>query len=135
MGRSVWMWALTALMACDGGGTDSTGGDDTDTTDDTDGGGSVENDLSLTEEATGDWSCFTPGTDFVSTTWLTQTLDPAKVTTLSLAGQVLDIPYRPDWRIPVVGIVVAVAALALIGWRVAEKILREPVVHGLRESQ
>ena len=52
-----------------------------------------------------------------------------------LAGQVLDIPYRPDWRIPVVGIVVAVAALALIGWRVAEKILREPVVHGLRESQ
>ena len=90
MGRSVWMLALTALMACDGGGTDSTGGDDTDATDDTDGGGSVENDLSLTEEATGDWSCFTPGTDFASTTWLTQTLDPAKVTTLSLAGQVLD---------------------------------------------
>ena len=52
-----------------------------------------------------------------------------------LASQVLDIPYRPDWRIPLVGIVVAVAALALIGWHVAEKILREPVVHGLRESQ
>lgn len=52
-----------------------------------------------------------------------------------LASRVLDIPYVPDWRIPVTGIVVAMLALALIGWQVVGKILREPVAHGLRESQ
>lgn len=52
-----------------------------------------------------------------------------------IASQVLDIPYVPDWRIPLIGIVAALAALSLIGLQVAGKILREPVAHGLRESQ
>ena len=52
-----------------------------------------------------------------------------------IASQVLDIPYVPAWRIPVIGILAALAALSLIGLRVAGKILREPVAHGLRESQ
>ena len=52
-----------------------------------------------------------------------------------LASQVLDIPYVPDWRIPVFGIAVAIGALALIGLRVVREILREPVADGLRESQ
>jgi putative ABC transport system permease protein len=52
-----------------------------------------------------------------------------------LATQVLEIPYVPDWRIPLTGIVVSMLALALIGLRVVGKILREPVAHGLRESQ
>ena len=52
-----------------------------------------------------------------------------------IANQVLDIPYVPDWRIPLLGIVAALTALSLLGLRVAGKILREPVAHGLRESQ
>ena len=52
-----------------------------------------------------------------------------------IASQVLDIPYVPDWRIPLLGIVAALTALSLLGLRVAGKILREPVAHGLRESQ
>ncbi|MBK8959847.1 MAG: ABC transporter permease [Proteobacteria bacterium] len=52
-----------------------------------------------------------------------------------LATRVLDIPYQPDWRIPVHGIVAAVLALALIGWRVAARILGAPVADGLREAQ
>lgn len=52
-----------------------------------------------------------------------------------IATQVLDIPYVPDWRVPLAGVAVAMLALTLIGLRVAGKILREPVAHGLRESQ
>ena len=59
----------------------------------------------------------------------------AMLTASVLASQVLDIPYRPDWRIPVVGIAVAVVGLAIVGVRVMRKILSEPVAHGLRESQ
>ncbi len=59
----------------------------------------------------------------------------ALATAALLASQVLDIPYVPDWRIPLIGIVAAIAALSLIGLRVVGTILREPVAHGLRESQ
>ena len=59
----------------------------------------------------------------------------ALATAALIASQILDIPYVPDWRIPLIGILAALAALSLIGLRVAGKILREPVAHGLRESQ
>ena len=59
----------------------------------------------------------------------------AMLTAGLLATQVLDVRYVPDWRIPLAGITVAVAGLVLVGLRVVGKILREPVAHGLRESQ
>ena len=59
----------------------------------------------------------------------------AMLTAGLLATQILDVPYRPDWHIPLTGIAVAVAGLVLLGVRVIGKILREPVAHGLRESQ
>jgi len=82
-----WGWGLVAVLAaaCAGGDKDSTGGDDTDTTTEP-----TENVLSLTEEATGDWSCFTPAASFGEAEWLEQTLDPTKVVDLSVAGTVLD---------------------------------------------
>lgn len=88
MARELWtLGVLLAVAACNGDGSDSTGGgDDTDDTPEP----SAENETSLTEEATGDWSCFTPGTDHDGTGWLSQTPDPTKVATLSIAGEVLD---------------------------------------------
>ena len=59
----------------------------------------------------------------------------AMLTAALIAIQVLDVPYVPSWQIPLVGIAMAVAGLMLVGLRVAGKILREPVAHGLRESQ
>lgn len=59
----------------------------------------------------------------------------AMLTAALIATQVLDVPYVPNWRIPVAGIAMAIAGLVLVGLRVVGKILREPVVHGLRESQ
>ena len=59
----------------------------------------------------------------------------AMLTAGLLATQILDVPYRPDWHIPLAGIAVAVAGLVLLGLRVIGKILRQPVAHGLRESQ
>ena len=59
----------------------------------------------------------------------------AMLTAALIATQVLDVPYVPSWRIPLAGIAMAIAGLVLVGLRVAGKILREPVAHGLRESQ
>ena len=51
-----------------------------------------------------------------------------------VATRVLEIPYQPDWRIPLAGIVAGLCGLLLLGWRVVAQALRESVVHGLRES-
>lgn len=74
-----------ALIACKGdGGTDS---DDTDTT---------PVDLfaqfisPTVEPSGGDLTCFTPGEDWASTTWLTQDADTALQTTASVSGAVTD---------------------------------------------
>lgn len=81
MSRIVLLASLTSLAAC--GGTDGTS---TDT--DTSGGGGGSG-LGLTAEATGDFSCFAPGADFASTTWLTQTgVQPAG--TVDVDGVVQD---------------------------------------------
>ena len=51
-----------------------------------------------------------------------------------LAQTVLDIPYHPGWRIVGFGILGGVGSLTLIGITVVEKVLRQPVMSGLRES-
>ena len=59
----------------------------------------------------------------------------AIVTAWLLATRVLDIPYQADWRIPLMGVSVALGGLLMVGLRVVGKVLREPVAQGLRESQ
>ena len=51
-----------------------------------------------------------------------------------LAQTVLDIPYHPGWRIPALGLVGGVAGVTLVGMTVLGKVLRQPVMSGLRES-
>lgn len=76
------------LGACDGGEDAKATTDDTD---DTENPGSTENELSLTDAPTGDFSCFTPTTAYDTTTWLTQTVDEAKRgQSRSVAGVVND---------------------------------------------
>lgn len=85
--RHVGLLAALVLAACSGDDKDT---DATDDTDDTTPVEDAENELSLTEEATGDWSCFTPAASYDEAVFLSQTIDPAKVTTMSIDGQVLD---------------------------------------------
>ncbi len=59
----------------------------------------------------------------------------AMLTAALIASRVLDVPYVPNWMIPLAGIAMAIVGLVLVGLRVAGKILHEPVAHGLRESQ
>lgn len=46
--------------------------------------------INVTREASGDFSCFTPGADWASTTWLSQEIDPGNVGTFPIAGHVQD---------------------------------------------
>ena len=76
------------LLACTGDAspTKDTNDDSPTETDDTTSTGEGE----LTEDATGDFSCFTPADDAASATWLTQNVDPTKVETFTLEGFVQD---------------------------------------------
>jgi hypothetical protein len=72
-------WAMLAMAACGGGG--GSGGGDA-----AGGGGDRFGEFIFVDvEATGDFSGFTAGEDFESTTWLTQTVNPA------LAGGSFDV--------------------------------------------
>lgn len=46
--------------------------------------------LSLTMAPTGDFSCFEPATDHDAASWLEQTIDPERATTVAIEGQVRD---------------------------------------------
>lgn len=51
-----------------------------------------------------------------------------------LAQTVLDIPYQPEWTIVAFGIIGGVVGVTLTGITVLGKVLRQPVMNGLRES-
>lgn len=89
--KATWatLATLFALAACSGGSDTDTDTEETDT-DDGDPGGGPGNRLTLTVAPTGDYTGFTPTESYDGTTWLTQQLDPAKVATLNIAGEVLD---------------------------------------------
>jgi hypothetical protein len=89
--------ALMGLIGCDGGSDTDDKGGETDTTpaDDTDDGGGgedrVENEVALDVELdAARFTCFTPAADAASATWITQSVDPAKVVSMSIAGVVND---------------------------------------------
>jgi hypothetical protein len=78
--RNLMLGLCLGALACDGG--DAEKGTSADDTDDTTTEAPPENELSLTDAPTGDFSCFTPAASYDEATWLQQTVDPAK------AGQV-----------------------------------------------
>ena len=51
-----------------------------------------------------------------------------------LAQTVLDIPYQPGWDTVAFGVLGGVAGVSLVGIIVLSKVLRQPVMNGLRES-
>lgn len=86
MTRYVGVFLPVLLLACNGDKPAET--DTTDTTTDTEDTTSTGGEL--TEDAVGDFSCFTPADDAASAAWLTQQVDPDKVETFSLDGFVQD---------------------------------------------
>lgn len=81
----VWV-ALAALVACNGGSKDGVDTNDTASFDPFDFYVNVPSDVS----ATGAFTCFTPGDDHASTTWLTQSVDSELVGISTFTGKVED---------------------------------------------
>ena len=97
--RHIWPFVALLMLGCNGGGGSGNGNGNGDDDDDDNAGGSRFDELIFVDvDNNGDYTGFTPGDDFDTTEWLTQTVDAAKQIDVPVAGNIED--FEKETAVP-----------------------------------